>query len=206
LVRALEAPQSISAMPDQKLGERSLPAVSIKGATATFIVLFDRTTHLPAAVRTRDADNVYGDSDYDMILSDWKSVGATKRAHTLSFQLGGREVQRLTLKEVTVDAPIPRQEVPTMVAPARVEKVFTSGFGSPWCALKVKDEAALILTREIQAGRSVRAFHDFAGENFGVHSSSVKVTKRPASVFSPVDSTQETKNAERSKIEEARCK
>jgi hypothetical protein len=96
--------------------------------------------------------------------------------------------------------------VPTMVAPARVEKVFTSGFGSPWCALKVKDEAALILTREIQAGRSVRAFHDFAGENFGVHSSSVKVTKRPASVFSPVDSTQETKNAERSKIEEARCK
>jgi hypothetical protein len=85
-------------------------------------------------------------------------------------------------------------------------KVFTSGFGSPWCAPKVKDEAALILTREIQAGRSVRAFHDFAGENFGVHSSSVKVTKRPASVFSPVDSTQETKNAERSKIEEARCK
>jgi glyoxylase-like metal-dependent hydrolase (beta-lactamase superfamily II) len=107
LVRALEAPQSISAMPDQKLGERTLPAVSIKGATATFIVLFDRITHLPAAVRTRDADNVYGDSDYDMILSDWKSVGATKRAHTLSFQLGGREVQRLTLKEVTVDAPIP---------------------------------------------------------------------------------------------------
>jgi glyoxylase-like metal-dependent hydrolase (beta-lactamase superfamily II) len=84
-----------------------LPAVSIKGATATFIVLFDRTTHLPAVIRTRDADNVYGDSDYDMILSDWKAVGATKRAHALSFQLGGREVQRLTLKEVTVDAPIP---------------------------------------------------------------------------------------------------
>jgi glyoxylase-like metal-dependent hydrolase (beta-lactamase superfamily II) len=107
LVRALENPQSISALPDQKLGDRTLPAVSIKGATATFTVLFDRTTHLPAAVRTRDADNVYGDSDYDMILSDWRSVGATKRAHALSFQLGGREVQRLTLKEVTTDAPIP---------------------------------------------------------------------------------------------------
>ena len=107
LVRALDDPQSITAMPDQKLGERTLPAVSIKGTSGTFIVLFDRATKLPAAVRTRDADNVYGDSDYDMILSDWKPVGATKRAHTLSFQLGGREVQRLTLKDVTTDAPIP---------------------------------------------------------------------------------------------------
>jgi glyoxylase-like metal-dependent hydrolase (beta-lactamase superfamily II) len=106
LVRALDNPQSISAMPDQKLGERTLPAVSIKGTSGTFIVLFDSATKLPAAVRTRDADNVYGDSDYDMILSDWKPVGATKRAHTLSFQLGGREVQRLTLKDVTTDAPI----------------------------------------------------------------------------------------------------
>src|SRR5262249_42294780 len=65
------------------------------------------TTHLPAAIRTRDADNVYGDSNYDMILSDWKDVAGAKRAHTLSFQLNGMEVQRLTLKEVTVNAPIP---------------------------------------------------------------------------------------------------
>src|SRR3989454_710722 len=107
LVRALDAPDSISALPDQKIGDRSLPAVSIKTRAGTFTVLFDRTTHLPAAIRTRDADNVYGDSNYDMILSDWKDVGGTKRAHTLSFQLNGIEVQRLTLKEVTVNAPIP---------------------------------------------------------------------------------------------------
>src|SRR5262249_23174942 len=60
LVRALEAPDSISALPDQNIGDRSLPAVSIKTrAAGTFTVLFDRTTHLPAAIRTRDADNVY---------------------------------------------------------------------------------------------------------------------------------------------------
>ena len=58
-------------------------------------------------VRTRDADSVYGDSNYDLVLSDWKDVGGAKRAHTLSFQLNGVEVQRLTLKQVTVDAPIP---------------------------------------------------------------------------------------------------
>jgi glyoxylase-like metal-dependent hydrolase (beta-lactamase superfamily II) len=58
-------------------------------------------------VRTRDADNVYGDSNYDLVLSDWREAGGIKRAHTLSFQLNGVEVQRLTIKEVTVDAPLP---------------------------------------------------------------------------------------------------
>ena len=74
-------------MPDQKLGDRSLPAVSIKSGNNTFIVLFDPTTKLPAAMRTRDDDYVYGNSNYDMVLRDWKDVpAACKRAHTLSFQ------------------------------------------------------------------------------------------------------------------------
>jgi glyoxylase-like metal-dependent hydrolase (beta-lactamase superfamily II) len=108
LARALEDPQSIGALPDQQIGDRSLPAVSIKTRAGTFTVLFDRSTHLPAVIRTRDADNVYGDSNYDLFLSDWKDVGGgAKRAHTLSFQLNGVEVQRLTLKQVTLDAPMP---------------------------------------------------------------------------------------------------
>src|SRR5262245_10060118 len=107
LARALEDPQSIAALPDQQIGDRSLPAVSIKTRAGTFMVLFDRATHLPAVIRTRDPDNVYGDSNYDLFLSDWTDVGGAKRAHTLSFQLNGIEVQRLTLKQVTLDAPIP---------------------------------------------------------------------------------------------------
>jgi len=107
LMRALAAPESITALGDQTVGGRSLPAVSIKTRAGTFTVLFDRTTHLPAVVRTRDDDNVYGDSNYDLVLSDWKDVGGMKRAHALSFQLNGIEVQRLTLKQVTIDAPIP---------------------------------------------------------------------------------------------------
>ena len=107
LARALNDPSSIGAMPDQRLGERMLPAVSIKTAVGTFVVLFDPATKLPAAVRTRDPDNVYGDSDYDLVLSDWKDAGGAKRAHALSWRLNGMEVQRLTLKEVAIDAPIP---------------------------------------------------------------------------------------------------
>jgi glyoxylase-like metal-dependent hydrolase (beta-lactamase superfamily II) len=113
LVRALENPASISPLPDQKSGDRTLPAVSIKTNSGTFIVLFDRSTHLPAVVRTRDLDSVYGDSDYDLVLSDWRDVGGSKRAHTLSYRLNGVEVQRLGLKEVTTNTPIAANTFPT---------------------------------------------------------------------------------------------
>jgi hypothetical protein len=49
LVRALENPLSISELPDQRIGQDTLPAVSIKSGGNTFIVLFDRTSHLPAS-------------------------------------------------------------------------------------------------------------------------------------------------------------
>jgi glyoxylase-like metal-dependent hydrolase (beta-lactamase superfamily II) len=113
LVRALEDPQSIAAMPDQRIGERSLPAVSIKTRNSTYIVMFDPATKLPAVIRTRDADNVYGDSNYDLILSDWKDVaGGSKRAHTLSFRLNDMEVQRLTLKEISIDVALAANAFP----------------------------------------------------------------------------------------------
>ena len=50
---------------------------------------------------------MYGDSNYDLILSDWRDAGGIKRPHTLSYQLNGMEVQRLSVKQVTYDAPIP---------------------------------------------------------------------------------------------------
>jgi hypothetical protein len=101
LLRAMESPQNVAAAENQKLGDRSLPAVSYKSNGTTYLILFDPQTHLPAAVRTRDEDNVYGDSNYDMILGDWKAVGAIRIAHSLSYQLNGTEVQRIAYKEVT---------------------------------------------------------------------------------------------------------
>jgi glyoxylase-like metal-dependent hydrolase (beta-lactamase superfamily II) len=108
LLRALETPGSIAELSDQEAGGHTYPAVSIKASTGTFIVLFDRATRLPVVIRTRDDDHVYGDSNYDLVLSDWKDLGGgAKRAHTLSYQLNGIVVQRLTLKQITTDAPIP---------------------------------------------------------------------------------------------------
>lgn len=106
LVRCLESPQSISAIEDQKLGDQTLPAVAYTNGSNKYIIMFDRTTKLPAAVRTRDEDNIWGDSNYDMVLGDWKTVGGVKIAHSQSYRLGSMEVQRVTFKEVTANTPI----------------------------------------------------------------------------------------------------
>ena len=108
LLAALNDPQSLSTMPDQEVGDRLLPAVSIKAGSTSYIVIFERATTLPIAIRIRDDDFVYGDSNYDMIMSDWKDVGGgLKRPHTVSFQLNGVEVQRRSYQEIKVNPTIP---------------------------------------------------------------------------------------------------
>ncbi|HSV23942.1 MAG TPA: MBL fold metallo-hydrolase [Xanthobacteraceae bacterium] len=106
LLNALDAPQGLSAIEDQKLGDQTLPAVAFAQGSVKYIIIFDRSTKLPAAVRTRDEDNIWGDSNYDVVLSDWKAVGGVKMAHTRSYRLGNMEVQRLTYKEISVNTPI----------------------------------------------------------------------------------------------------
>jgi glyoxylase-like metal-dependent hydrolase (beta-lactamase superfamily II) len=88
-------------MGPQKLGDQSLPAISYTDGGTKFIILFDKTTHLPAAVRTKDDDNVYGDSNYDLVLGDWKAVGGVKIAHALSYRINDVEIANVTYKEVT---------------------------------------------------------------------------------------------------------
>src|SRR6185295_13540466 len=84
---------------------RSLPAIALKVGEYNYTVLFDRKTKLPAAVRTRDDDNIAGDSNFDLVLSDWKAVGGVKMAHTRSNRVNGVEVARFTDKEVSANAP-----------------------------------------------------------------------------------------------------
>ena len=80
LLKAMDTPQNVAAAEDQKLGDRSLPAVTFTEGGTKYIVMFDRTTQLPAAVRTRDDDHIYGDSNYDLVLADWRrSVASSSR-------------------------------------------------------------------------------------------------------------------------------
>jgi glyoxylase-like metal-dependent hydrolase (beta-lactamase superfamily II) len=106
LLRALDAPQAVAATEDQKLGNQTLPAVVFTSGPTKYIIMFDRATKLPVAVRTHDEDNIWGDSNFDMIESDWRPVAGVKVAYERSFKLGDLEVQRLTYKEVTPNAPL----------------------------------------------------------------------------------------------------
>jgi len=106
MLYAMEHPDAVSAMPAQKLGDQSLPAIGLKVGQYNFTVLFDKKTKLPAAVRSRDDDNIAGDSTYDLVLSDWKPVGGVQMAHTKSGRVNGIEVARYTEKDASVNAPM----------------------------------------------------------------------------------------------------
>ena len=106
MLKALDANSGLRAAGNQKLGGKTLRAVSFNDGGTNFTVLIDPQSKLPAAIRTRDDDNISGDSTYDLIPSDWKTVGGVKIAHTLSYQLNGVEVGKVTYKEVTANPTI----------------------------------------------------------------------------------------------------
>jgi hypothetical protein len=109
LLKALDAPQTIAALPDQVLGHEKLPAVAVADGGTKFTILFDPETHLPAAIRTLDDDNIHGDSNYDLILADWKVVGGARVAHSLTYKLDSLDIAKLVYTKVTVDPPIPSE-------------------------------------------------------------------------------------------------
>ena len=101
LLKAMENPGDVSAAEPQQLGDRPLPAVSYTDAGTTFLILFDPMTHLPAAIRTRDDDNMAGDSNFDLVLEGWMPAGGVQVATSLSYRINGTEVARLNYATVT---------------------------------------------------------------------------------------------------------
>jgi glyoxylase-like metal-dependent hydrolase (beta-lactamase superfamily II) len=107
LLKAMDNAKDVHAVGNQRVGKTSLRAVSFTDGGTQFIIAFDPKTRLPAAVRTMDDDNIYGDSTFDLVLGDWKDVGGVKIAHSLSYQVNGVEVSKVTLKDVAANPAIP---------------------------------------------------------------------------------------------------
>jgi glyoxylase-like metal-dependent hydrolase (beta-lactamase superfamily II) len=95
-------PERLSALPDETIGGKRLAAVSYKADDAEWVVLFG-DDGLPGRIRTVDADGVWGDSNYDMILSDWREVGGVQFAFDQSFTLNGHEVQHIYVEDVVLN-------------------------------------------------------------------------------------------------------
>jgi Metallo-beta-lactamase superfamily len=100
LLKAMDNPANVRGMDAQQLGNRSLPAVSLMDGGTTFVILFDPATHLPAAIRTRDDDNISGDSNYDLVLDGWTAAGSARIATMLSYRLNDVEVAKLSYATV----------------------------------------------------------------------------------------------------------
>jgi glyoxylase-like metal-dependent hydrolase (beta-lactamase superfamily II) len=95
-------PDRLSALPDETIGGKTFSVISYKADDAEWIVLFG-DDGLPARIRTIDADGVWGDSNYDMILSDWRDVGGIKFAFDQSFTLNGHEVQQIYVDDIVLN-------------------------------------------------------------------------------------------------------
>jgi glyoxylase-like metal-dependent hydrolase (beta-lactamase superfamily II) len=106
LLKAMDNPKDVQPIGNQRIGGQSYRAVSFNDGGTRFIIAFDSRTHLPAAIRTLDDDNVHGDSSFDAVLSDWKAVGDVQVAHALSYQVNGIEVAKVANKEVTANPSI----------------------------------------------------------------------------------------------------
>jgi hypothetical protein len=106
LLKALDDPKNVTSAGNQKLGKASLPAVNYNDGGTKFTILFDPKTHLPAAIRTLDDDNISGDSNYDLVPSDWKAVGGVQVPHTLSYKLNDVEVGHVTVTEASANPTI----------------------------------------------------------------------------------------------------
>jgi len=109
LLKALDAPQSLSSLPDQMLDGKPLPSIAFTDGDANFTILFDRTTKLPAAVRSLDDDYIYGDVNYDLVFSDWKPVGGIKMAYTQVYRVNNVDVGHVTYREIKINPSIPSE-------------------------------------------------------------------------------------------------
>ena len=93
----------LSASPDITIGGVTYPAVGYKAGNYDFIVMFDPKTNLPARIRTLDYDNVWGDVNYDLVLSDWRTMGGVRIAASQKYELNGRAVMEIRITDVTAN-------------------------------------------------------------------------------------------------------
>jgi hypothetical protein len=96
-------PKAVKALAAQTVDGKSLPAVRYDARDWSFVVMFDPDTRLPARIRTRDGDPIQGDSSYDLVLADWRPVGAVRVAHALTYQLNGRDILVTKYEQVTAN-------------------------------------------------------------------------------------------------------
>jgi glyoxylase-like metal-dependent hydrolase (beta-lactamase superfamily II) len=136
LLKALDQPQNLSAMPDQKLGGKSYPAVALVNGATTFTILFDRQSKLPIAIRTMEDDVIHGDGHFDLVLDKWQNVAGAKVATALAWRFNDLPKLDISYTEITPNAAIAPQAFAVSDATKQAAKPPASG-DVPWQAVLV---------------------------------------------------------------------
>jgi hypothetical protein len=94
----------------QRSPDRVQPAADVNGQRAVafdgYIVAFDPATGLPSRVRTLDYDFLWGDVNYDMLLSDWREVDGLRVPMNRKYELNGRLISDVQFSEVRFNQPV----------------------------------------------------------------------------------------------------
>jgi len=96
-------PGRVTRLGDVEIAGVSHPALSYNGSAHNFIVLFDPQSGLPARVRTLDFDNIWGDVNFDLVLSDWQAVGGVRMAANQRYELNGRVVADMRITSMVAN-------------------------------------------------------------------------------------------------------
>jgi glyoxylase-like metal-dependent hydrolase (beta-lactamase superfamily II) len=97
LLEMLKNPDRVAVAEDVTVGGATYPAVDYRVGDQTLTVMFDGATGLPARIRTRDYDNIWGDVAYELVLGDWQTLDGVRVAMTRRYELQGRLVQEVTI-------------------------------------------------------------------------------------------------------------
>ncbi|HXF67965.1 MAG TPA: MBL fold metallo-hydrolase [Burkholderiales bacterium] len=119
LLEMRENPERVRALPDVVIAGLAHPAVGYRAGAHDFIVIFDPKSGLPARIRTLDYDNIWGDVAYDLVLSDWRTMGGIRIAASQRYELDGRLVQEARIAEVVVN---PALAAGTFEPPAEIKE------------------------------------------------------------------------------------
>jgi glyoxylase-like metal-dependent hydrolase (beta-lactamase superfamily II) len=99
-------PERLSRHTDVVVGSQSYPAVQYRYGELAYTVMFDAATGLPARIRTADYDNIWGDVDMDVVLSDWQPQSRVRLPIRQRHEMQGRLIQETAITQWTLNPPL----------------------------------------------------------------------------------------------------
>ena len=126
--------KAVKAIAAQTVDGKALPAVQYDVRNWSYIVMFDPQSGLPARIRTRDGDPIQGDSNFDLVLSDWRSVAGVQVAHNLTYKLNERDLLAIKYDQVTPNPSLGAElfEIPITARALAVRAALGSGLPYQW--------------------------------------------------------------------------